>query len=64
MQLIPITKLIRKKITKPIRVFSCRSGATYSKIDDLSICPPNIILDLMRLLVIPYTLLAPYIEIH
>ena len=30
-------------------------GETHSKIDDLSICPPNNILYLFRLLVIPYT---------
>ena len=29
-------------------------GATHSIIDDLFICPPNIILDLFRLLDIPY----------
>ena len=32
-----------------------RWGATHRKIDDLSVCPQNIILDLFRLLVIPYS---------
>ena len=54
-QLKPKTKIIRKKNTKPIRVFSCRVGSTHSRIDDLYICPPNIILDLFRLLVISYS---------
>ncbi len=27
-------------------------GATYSKIEDLSICPPNIVLDLFHFVVI------------
>ena len=44
-----------EKITKPIRVFICRWGATHRKIEDLSICPPNIILDLFCLLFIPYS---------
>ncbi len=35
--------------------FSCRRGATYRNIDDLSICPSNINLYLIRLLVIPYS---------
>jgi hypothetical protein len=33
--------------------FSCRWGVRHRKIDDLSICPPNIILKLNPLLVIP-----------
>ena len=46
-----------EKITKPVRVFqlSLGGGTTHSKIDDLSICPPIIILDLFCLLVIPHT---------
>ena len=54
-QLIPKTKLIRKKSQNLYVVFSCRWGATHRKIDDLSVCPPKIILDLFPLLVIPYT---------
>ena len=54
-QLIPRTKWTQKKITKPIRAFSCRLGSTYSRIDDLYICPPNIILVQFRVLVIPYS---------
>ena len=46
---------INWKIMKPTRIFNCRCGETNSKIDDLSICPPNIILDLFLLLVIPYS---------
>ena len=34
-----------EKITKPLRVFQLSLGATNRKIDDLSICPPNIILN-------------------
>ena len=44
-------------------VFSCRWGAPHRKIDHLLICPPNIILDLFHLLVIPYTCLPPK-DIH
>ena len=55
LQLIPITKLIRKKLPNLYVFFSCRWGATHRKIDDLSICPPNIHLDLFCLLVIPYS---------
>ena len=36
-------------------IFSCCWGATLSRIDDLSICPPNIILYLFCLLAIPYS---------
>ena len=46
------------KITKHIRRFQLSlggGGGTYSKIDDLYVCPPNIILDFFRLLVIPNT---------
>ena len=31
------------------------AGATHRTIDELYICPPNIILELFRLLVIPYS---------
>ena len=54
-QIIQTTTLIRKT-TKPTRIFSYRWGATHRKIEDLSsICPLNIILNLFRLLVIPYS---------
>ncbi len=43
-----------EKNKKPIRAFQLSLGATHRKVDDLSICPPNIILDLFRLLVISY----------
>ncbi len=36
-------------------IFSCRCGVTHSRIDDLFICPPIIILDLFHLLAIPYS---------
>ena len=48
-------KLIRKIIKKTLHVFQLSLGATNSKIDDFSICPPNIVLDLFRLLGIPYS---------
>ena len=35
--------------------FSCLWGATYIKIDDPFICPPNYDLDLLHLLAIPYS---------
>ena len=35
--------------------FSCRWWTTHSKIDNLSICPPNIFLDLFPFLLIPYS---------
>ena len=43
-----------KKKRQPIRIFSC-SWDAHSRIDDLSICPPHIILYLFRLLAIPYS---------
>ena len=52
-QLIPTMKLIREKSRNLYVFFSCRLGATHRKIDDLSICPPSIILDLFHLLIIP-----------
>ena len=51
-QLISTTKLIQTKITKPICDFTCHWGATLK---DLFSCPPNIILDLFRLLAILYS---------
>ena len=46
------------KNPKPMRNFSCRWGPTLSKIDDIYICSPNIILDLFRLLVILFLSLS------
>ena len=40
-------------------IYSCRLGATHSRIDDLFICPLNIILDLCRLLAFPYSSIFP-----
>ena len=48
-QLLPTTKLIRNRITKPLRNFSGRWGPILINIDDLSSAPPNIILDVFRL---------------
>ena len=45
----------RKKSQNQYGIFSSRWGATLGKIDDVFICPPNIILDLFRLLAIPYS---------
>ena len=36
-------------------IINSRVGSTHHRIHDLYICTPNIILDLFRLLVIPYT---------
>ena len=47
-------ELIQKKSRNLYLFFSCRWGATHRKIDDPSIYPPIIILDLFRLLVLPY----------
>ena len=56
MQLIPTIEINSGKNHETLHtIFSCRWGATFSKIDDLFICPPNIILDLFRLLAIPYS---------
>ena len=44
-------------------IFSCRWGAILITYYDLYICPPNIILDLFRLLFIPYSLLWPSIHL-
>ena len=48
-------------MTKPLFNFSYHWGSTHRNIDDLFICPPppNIIFDLFRLLVIPYSWLKP-----
>ena len=48
------TPLVKGDWSSGSRIFS-----THRKIDDLSICPPNIILYLFRLLVIPYTWYKP-----
>ena len=59
-QLILTTKLIREKITKPIRYLNCCWLARHRKIDDRSICPKIIILDFFRL-VLPFTWNQPLI---
>ena len=50
LQLTPTTKLIQINAW-----FSAVWGASHSRIDNLFICPPNVILDLFRLLAIPYS---------
>ena len=54
-QLILTTKLIRENKLQNQYVISAVVGGQHMVIDDLSICPPNIISDFFCLLVIPYT---------
>ena len=55
-QLIPTTKLIREKITKPIpMLFQLSLGVNIVKLTTFLSAPPNINLDLFRLLAISYS---------
>ena len=53
------TKSIQKKSRNLYVIFSGSWGTTLSRNNNFFICPPNIILDLIHLLVIPYSCKFP-----